>query len=137
MTSPLPTVTEHKMKNKSFRILTLALPAAWVASALLLVAGCGQKAATVTAEQTKAFDSAPAEAKQAWEKALAAEKAKDYVAAQAAFASLSQMILSDQQHKLLEDERAAFGQRLTQAADKNDPAAIQALQTAAKSRGTR
>lgn len=104
---------------------------------MLLVAGCGSKAGKLTTDQVKAFDSAPPEAKQAWDKALAAEKAKDYVAAQTAFASLGQMILSDQQRKILDDERAAFGQRLTQAADKDDPAAVQALQMAIKSRNAR
>ena len=117
--------------------LTLTAAAVCLVGMALLVSGCGQKAATVTAEQTKVFDSAPPEAKQAWEKALAAENAKDYVAAQTAFTSLSQMILSDQQHKLLDDERAAFGQRLTEAADKNDPAAIEAVKMAMKNRGAR
>ena len=133
MTSSLPAVTEHKMKNKSFRILTLALPAAWVASALLLVAGCG-KSSKITSEQSNAFDSAPPEVKQTWEKALAADKANDYVTAAASLDSLKKMILSNEQVKALGTERDAFGQRLMKAAEKNDPAAIQAVQNSQKSR---
>ena len=106
-------------------------------AAVLAAAGCGERGVSLSSAQSKAFDGAPAETRQIWEKALAAEKAKDYVAAQTAFASLGQMFLSDQQHKVLDDERAAFGQRLTQAADKNDPAAIEALKMAIKSRGAR
>jgi hypothetical protein len=124
------------MKIRS-ELLTPVLFAACLIGALLLVAGCGSKAGKLTTDQVKAFDSAPPETKQAWDKALAAEKAKDYVAAQTEFASLGQMILSDEQRKILDDERAVFGQRLTQAADKDDPAAVQALQMAIKSRNAR
>lgn len=100
----------------------------------MLVAGCGQHVTKVTAEQNKAFDSAPAEVKQTWEKALAADKANDYVNAAAALDSLRKMTLSDQQSQALEAERAAFGERLMQAAEKGDPAAVQAVQNSQKSR---
>ena len=114
-------------------MLIQARPAAWLASALLFAAGCGQHAAKLTAAQSSAFDNAPAEVKQTWEKALAADKANDYVTAGAALDSLKKMILSDQQSQALETERAAFGQRLMQAAEKNDPAAIQAVQNSRES----
>ncbi len=108
-----------------------------LALTVLISAGCGQNAAHLTADQTKAFDSAPPEVKQTWDKALAADKSNDYVAAQTALSSLSQMILSDQQQKVLDEERAAFGQRLMQAADKNDPAAVEAVKLALKNRKAR
>ena len=107
------------------------------ALALLICAGCGDKSSQLTPNQTKIFDNAPAEVKQAWEKALSADKSNDYVAAQTLLSSLSGMVLSDAQRKVLDEERAAFGQRLMQAADKNDPAAIQAVQMALKNKNRR
>ena len=106
----------------------MGMLAGCLTGALLLATGCGQSSAKLTTEQSKAFDSAPAEVKQTWEKALAADKANDYVTAAASLDSLKKMILSDQQSKALEVEREAFGQRLMKAVDKNDPAAIQAVQ---------
>ena len=119
------------------KLLTLAATAGCLAAVLLLVAGCGQRPAKLTADQSKAFDSAPAEVKQTWEKALAADKANDYVAAQTALDSLDQMILSDPQRKALEVESGAFGLRLWQAAEKNDPAAVKAVQEINKSKTKR
>lgn len=106
-------------------------------TALFMAVGCGERNAKLPANDSKAFDGAPTELREAWDKALTAEKAKDYMAAQTAFLRLNQMTLSDQQRKTLDDERAAFGQRLTQAADKNDPAAIEALKMLIKDRGRR
>ena len=105
---------------------------ALLAPALLSGGGCRQSAGQLTADQTKAFDNAPAEVKQAWDKALAADKANDYVTAGAALDSLKKMTLSDQQSQALEAERAAFGLRVMKAAEKNDPAAIQAVQNSKK-----
>ena len=105
-----------------------------LSGSLLLSAGCGQRTPNSTSAASKAFDGAPADVEQTWDKALTAEKSKDYVTAQAAFLSLEQMSLSDDQKKALVDERAGFGQNLTQAANDNDSAAIQALQMALKSR---
>jgi hypothetical protein len=122
------------MKNIISKITRHVLPAAGLAGALLLAAGCGQKTAQLTADQNKAFDSAPPEVKQAWEKVLAADKSNDYVTAVASLDGLKKMILSDEQSKALEAERDAFGQRLMKAVDKNDPAAIQAVQNSQKSR---
>ncbi len=116
----------------------MALPAACLVGALLLVVtGCGQKAAKITSDQSKAFDSAPPEVKQTWDKALAADKANDYVTAAASLDSLQNAILSDQQSQALQAERAAFSQRLMQAAEKNDPAAVQAVRNSQKDRPAR
>jgi hypothetical protein len=120
------------MKKISSKTLTLVAPLALLCLALVLVAGCGQKTAKLTADQNKAFDSAPAEVKQTWKNALAADKANDYVTAAASLDSLKKMILSDEQGKVLEAEREAFGQRLMKAVDKNNPAALQAVQNSKK-----
>jgi hypothetical protein len=122
------------MKKIAALISARFLPAGLLAGALFLVAGCGQHAVKLTEDQSKAFDSAPAEVKQTWEKALAADKANDYVTAAATLDSLTKMTLSDQQSQALAAERAAFGERLMQAAEKGDPAAIQAAQNSQKSR---
>lgn len=105
-----------------------------LAFALLLSAGCGNQAPKLTATQTNAFDNAPTETKQTWEKALAADKANDYMTAATLLNNLEQTTLSDPQKQALEVERANFGQRLVQAAEKNDPAAIKALQSSGTSR---
>jgi hypothetical protein len=125
------------MKKFSTKNFVSAATAGCVAGVMLLIAGCGQHPAKLTAEQSKAFDSAPAEVKQTWDKALAADKANDYVTAQTALDSLDQMILSDPQRKALEVESGAFGLRLWQAAEKNDPAAVQAVQEINKSKNRR
>ena len=58
---------------------------------LLLCAGCGDKTSRINGDQAKAFDSAPAEVKQVWEKALAADKAGDYLTAATALDGLQKM----------------------------------------------
>ena len=122
------------MKKIAVYISARFLPAGLLAGALFLAAGCGQHVAKLTADQSQAFDRAPADVKQTWEKALAADKANDYVTAAATLDSLMKMTLNDQQSQALAAERAAFGQRLMQAAEKGDPAAIQAAQNSQKSR---
>ena len=125
----------NKMKIFSPLIAVRTAQLAILIVGLLLAAGCGDHTSKVTAEESKTFDSAPPEVKQTWEKALAADKANDYVAAAAALDSLKKMILSDQQSKALDAERNAFSQRLLQAVDKNDPTALQAIQNSKKSQG--
>jgi hypothetical protein len=137
MLSHLPVETDRKMKKRPSKILGLTVAAVCLASALLLVAGCGQKGAKLTSDQSKAFDGAPPEVKQAWEKALAADKANDYVVAQTSLDSLNHMILSDAQRQALDTESAAFGLRLMQAVEKNDPAALKAVQEINKTRSRR
>lgn len=109
---------------------------AWVA-ALVLTAGCSQHAAKLSAEESQAFDSAPAEVKQLWDKALTADQARDFVAAQTALTSLDKMILSDAQRKALNAETTDFQLRLMAAVDKQDPKAVQAVQEINRSRNTR
>jgi hypothetical protein len=117
------------------RVPVIALPLAVVGFALMLLcAGCGPKAPTLSSQDMKAFESAPAEVKQTWEKALAADRANDYVNAAALLNSLEQMTLSDPQKQALAVERDAFGQRLMKAAEKNDPAAVKAIQNSTSGR---
>jgi hypothetical protein len=127
-----PATTQRQMKAVSAK--KFAARAAGFAGALILVAGCGQHAVKLTAEQSKAFDSAPAEVKQTWAKALAADKANDFETAAASLDSLKKMILSEPQTQALDAERAAFGERLIKAAENNDPAAVRAVQNSQKSK---
>lgn len=105
--------------------------------ALLLCAGCGPKTPKLTSDEMKAFESAPAEVKQTWEKALAADKANDYVNAQNLLDSLQQMPLNEAQSNALTSENAAFSYRVLQAAEKNDPAAVKAVLEINQSRSRR
>jgi hypothetical protein len=113
---------------------TLRLAA--LAFALLLSAGCAPKAPTLSSSDMKAFDSASADVKQTWEKALAADKANDYLNAQNLLDSLAKMPLSADQSNALVVESGTFGARLWQAAEKNDPVAVKAVQEINKSRRT-
>lgn len=125
------------MKRISSVIFIRVVAAVGLAGVLTLANGCGSGAPKVSAEQNQAFDSAPSEVKQTWDKALAADKANDYVTAAAALDSLKTMTLSDPQKQALDAERDAFNARLMKAVEKNEPAAIQAVQNSQKTRGNR
>jgi hypothetical protein len=122
---------ERVVKMNRFKkgIPTVPTSLAILALTLVLGAGCGNDSVKLTSSESKVFDSAPAEVKQAWEKALAADKANDYTNAQSLLDSLQQMQLNDDQKQALEKERTAFGQRVWAAAEKNDPAAVKVIQT--------
>jgi len=114
--------------NKFYSMTSaVTVRATFLAIVLLVVGGCGNQTIKLTSEERRAFESAPAEVKQAWENALAADKANDYVNAQKLLDGLKQMQLNDEQKQALDAESAAFHQRLWQAAEKNDPAAVQAV----------
>lgn len=126
----------HQM-NKLSPITLAAILKTTLLAMVMLASGCGDHPPKLSSEEGKAFESAPPEVKQVWDKALAADKSNDYVAAQIALDSLSQMTLNDLQKKALSTERDAFGQRLMRAVNKNDPAAIQAVQNSQKNRSRR
>jgi hypothetical protein len=105
--------------------------------ALLLSAGCGPKGPALSSGDLKAFDSASPEVKQAWEKVLATDKANDYLTTQNLLDSLRQMPMDAGQSNAVEAESAAFGARLWQAAEKNEPTAVKAVQAINKSKGRR
>ena len=119
------------------RMPAAALFLAILGFSLILTAGCGPKVPKLSSSDLKAFDSAPAEVKQTWEKALAADKANDYVNAQNLLDSLAKMQLSNDQSNALQIESGTFGARLWQAAEKNDPAAVKAVQEINQSRDRR
>jgi hypothetical protein len=105
-----------------------------LAVAAVICFGCGQSSIKLSSSDKQAFEQANADVKQMWERALAADKAKDYPTAQSLLDSLGQMQLTEPQKQALATEREAFNQRLWQAAEKNDPAAVKAVQASQKSR---
>lgn len=121
------TTISSKVLNSIFPLVCL--------SGILLLAGCGQGGPKVTSEMSKAFDNAPLELRQAWEKAIAADKAKDFVTAATILDNLSKMTtLSEQQVQALNVEREAFGLRLMKAVNNNDSTAIKAAQISKNTR---
>ncbi len=120
------------MKLKTFFNRCSAPGSAVLLLALWISAGCGDSALKLTGDESKAFASAPAETRQLWEKALAAEKQSDFATGQQAFDSLAQMPLSEPQRQAWEKASTAFGLRLFEAARKNDPAAIKVIQDSAQ-----
>jgi len=104
--------------------------------ALLMAGGCGKKAIALTSTESKAFDSAPADVKQAWDSALSADKANDYLNAHKLLDGLKQMQLNDDQKQALDAEISSFNARIYQTAETGDAAAIKAVQEI-RSSGTR
>ena len=103
----------------------------WLAVAALAtlpVAGCSKSNGGVSAAQSKAFDSAPVDVKDTWQKALAADSATNYLDTLNLLNRLKQMQLTDEQRDVLNKKFTDFGQRLWAAAAKNDPSALQAVQ---------
>lgn len=103
----------------------------WLAVSALALgpgAGCGRSNNAISAAQSKAFDSAPADVRETWQKALAADAATNYLEILNLLNSLKQMQLSDEQRDVLNKKFTDFDQRLWAAAAKNDPSAQQAVQ---------
>jgi hypothetical protein len=119
------------MKKAKCRISTRASARVTLLGCLLsfglLLAGCGSGTVKPTSEQLRAFDAAPAEVKLTWNKALAAEQAKDYVVAQNFFESLWKMNLTSEQRQEFNAEFSSFQQKLYQTAENGDPEAIKAV----------
>lgn len=103
----------------------------WLAVAALttlLGTGCSRSNGGFSATQSKAFDSAPADVRETWQKALAADAATNYMDTLNLLNSLKLMQLSDEQRDVLNKKFTDFDQRLWAAAAKKDPSALQAVQ---------
>jgi len=123
-------ITTRKINFDSLKVLHFI----FFATVLLFLTSCGDGSAKLTTAEANAFAAAPADIKQLWEKALTADKANDYSAAQKALDGLAQVQLSAEQKVVLDKQRAVFSQRLWAAAEKNDSAAVKVVQ---ESKGTR
>jgi hypothetical protein len=93
----------------------------------LALAGCGKGASG--GRGGPAFDSAPAEIKAVWEKAVADDKANNYESALLGYQQilLRRDQLSPAQAKAATEASANLYQRVAEARDKGDEAAKQAL----------
>lgn len=97
-------------------------------STLLLLAGCGGDTVKVTGANLEAFNNAPPEIKQKWDKALQDDKANNYAAAgKAYFELLRTPNLSPEQLQAVQNAAAALNQKMYDAADKGDAAAQKAI----------
>ena len=92
----------------------------------IALAGCGKGGSGTGGS---GFDNASPEIKAAWDKAVAADKANDYVPAVLGYKQilLQRDQLSEGQAKAVEDASGKLFQRLVEASSKDDPAARQAL----------
>jgi hypothetical protein len=103
----------------------------------LVLAGCGQKSTEITTADLKAFSSAPADTKTLWEQAVAADKASDFMAAQAAFRQLRAQTLTPEQQVAVQHAAQANGEKLLAAFNKGDPAAQKAMEALRQQGGPR
>ncbi len=94
-------------------------------AAAIALAGCGKGGASTG----KSFDSAVPEINAAWDKAVAADKANDYVGAVTGYKQLllQRNRLSEAQVEAVEEASRQVFQRLVEASTKGDAAARQAL----------
>jgi len=90
--------------------------------------GC-HKTEKLPTVNVKIFDSAPQEIKDAWSSALSAAETNGYAAA---YLTLGQMRaqpgLSEEQRQVIANESTLVHTKMTEAAQKGDPAALQAIQ---------
>jgi hypothetical protein len=118
------------------KTLSIALRLSVLVAGLML-AGCGQKSAESTSADLKAFPSAPADTKTLWEQAVAAEKASDFMAAQAAFLQLRAQNLTPEQQAAVQHAAQSNGEKLLAAFNKGDPAAQKAMEALRQQGGPR
>lgn len=124
----LPTEPNQKMNKFHSMTSIVVVRATFLGIALLLLGGCGKQTIRLNSTEIKAFESAPADVKQAWDSALAADKVNDYLNAQKLMDGLKQMQLNDEQKQALDAELSSFHVRLYQTAETGDAAAIKAVQ---------
>jgi len=95
----------------------------------LAATGCNKSGQTAAAGvDLKAFDSAPPESKEAWNKALDAAKANDYTAVYQTLGELrKQPGLSEAQTQAISAELTLVHAQMTDALEKGDPNARKAL----------
>lgn len=92
-----------------------------------LLLGCGEKPARLSEADSKAFASAPAAAKAAWEKALAAGNQGDFGAAIATLRALPKEGLAPEHIEAIQNALRTFNVKLAELAAKGDAAAKKAL----------
>ena len=104
---------------------------------LLVLAGCGHKPSVEGALQTKAFDSASPELKQAWGAVISGLHTNDFnVGAQIALWDLRQQpALTAEQRDIVEQMLKTLSGLMFEAAGRGDPAALKAMKDVRERRG--
>jgi hypothetical protein len=91
---------------------------------LFLSTGCGgKKGAAPTAKDLQAFNSAPVDVKQMWDRALEADKTNDYATAEMLLYALVRPDLTKEQREAVINRLTSVKQRLDDGLEKADPAA--------------
>lgn len=131
------------IKRHRFWIEQLSNVQMLIALGLLGVAvltGCGESESKLSRGMKRAFDAAPAELKQTWERGLQANAINDYFTAYMTFLGLSREQLSPQQTESVRAAMVGLNQRMYRAANKGNDAAKKAvarLQAASQGRRLR
>jgi hypothetical protein len=102
-----------------------------------LLAGCGKESSNAAGGEMKGFGNASAEVKQAVDEVAKAEKANDYVAANAAYMVLLHLTLTPEQTESAQAAFRAMNARMFEAANQGDEAAKKALEAIQASRRAR
>ena len=99
-----------------------------IAFAGLALSGCGGSPKSAASRGDKAFQSAPAEIKSAWDTAKKAIQANDYAVALSTLQNLTtNQGLSADQTRALQETATAVSDQMYAAANKGDPKAKQAI----------
>ena len=105
---------------------SFVLTCAAVAS-LVLLAGCGKNAASLSNRHAALFQSAPPEVKSDWEKATAAAKTNGYVVAITTVQKLQGAALTPEQLQAVNETVSVVSEQMYEAANRGDAAATQAI----------
>lgn len=98
-------------------------------AAVLVCGGCKKSsAAAPAAAEVKAFDTAAPDVKQVWQAALQADGTNDYAGALTLYYSLLRENLTPEQQASVARVSTSLKQRMSDAAQKGDPAAQAAMQ---------
>ena len=113
---------------------------AWFLSALVVInfalIGCSKSGVATATSNTKLFQSADADTKAKWDKAMEFMKADDYVGATLTLRTLYvQTNLTPEQKKAIEDAQKAVSDKMYDAANKGDAKAKGALEELRKVSG--
>jgi len=99
-------------------------------SVLFLLCGCGNSEYKLSQQDLAAFKDAPPEKQQAWEQALKADKANDYLTASTGYRSLLTKDITPDQLVAVQTALGGLNLRINGAAAKGDTSAQKALEAA-------
>src|SRR2546425_5805828 len=113
--APLPAMAIERHQFVSYgklRVMKLPPVSRIFLVGFLLFSGCHGKSPKLNQNDQTAFNQAPPEVKQFWDKALEADKANDYAAAETLLYKLLSLQLTPEQRGAVEKELTSVNQRL-------------------------